>query len=103
MEETVTFDGVTATLKRIDYVKNGWNLYKYIWEKPSVQELDFKEGDYIWPAGEDRKGKFTIKDIKAAGEKYFPEGGVVCRSDGAERMFFLNSIIKHPDYGKKKK
>lgn len=97
-------DDISAQLKLIYYEDiNGWNMTRYIWENPSEEELDYHVGDLVYPAGENIKSRFVIKEIKKEKEKYFPLGGVVCSTSGVDRYFYLDAIIKIPEKTKKKK
>jgi len=96
-------EGITAELKLISYQHNDWNMTRYIWENPSQDELDYRVGDLVYPAGENPKLRFVVKDIKNPGELYFPRGGVVCSTSGTDRTFYLDAVIKVPTTTKTKK
>lgn len=96
-------DDVTAKLKLISYRDKDWEMTRYIWENPSENELDFKVGDLVYPAGENPKSRFIIKEIKTEGEMFFPTGGVICTTSSYDRIFYLDAIIKIPIKTKNKK
>lgn len=96
MEEVLRPENTTAYVAKVGYVHNGWNLSKYIWVDPSPDELNMSIDDRVWPAGEEERAVFILKEIKQPGEKYFPEGGYVCNSEGAKRFFNLDALIRHP-------
>jgi hypothetical protein len=101
--EIIQPDNTVARLKMLSYVKNGWKMTRFYWDAPAPEELKILAGDRIWPAGEDEKSVFIVKCIKQPGEKFYPEGGVVCISSGADRTFFMDAVIKHPALKKTKK
>ena len=96
-------DDIVAKLKLISYQDKEWQMSRYIWEDASEEELDYREGDLVYPAGENPKSRFVIKEIKNIGELYFPRGGVICSTSGQDRFFYLDAIIKIPVKTKKKK
>lgn len=95
-EQLIQPENTVARLKLVYYERSGWKLNRYVWENPSESEMEFSIGTRVWPAGEDEKTSFIVKAIKAPGEKFYPEGGVVCASSSADRTFFPDAVIKHP-------
>lgn len=89
-------EGITAVLKLISYKSGDWNMTRYVWENPSEEELDYRVGDLVYPAGEDIKARFEVAAIRNAGERFFPRGGVVCKTSGPDRTFYLDAVIKVP-------
>jgi hypothetical protein len=93
----IDYNEVQAILQEVEYKKGEWKLKKKIWSNASDTEKDYKVGDRVWPAGEEFKSYFTVKQIKEVGTKFYMDGAVICSTDkGAERIYELDMIIKHP-------
>jgi hypothetical protein len=99
-EQLIQPENTVARLKLLRYEKGGWQLNRYVWENPSDSEKEITVGLRVWPAGEDEKSSFIVKAIKSPGEKFYPEGGIICTSSGADRTFFPDAVIKHPSEDK---
>ena len=104
-DDVFTHEGVKAVQLVHRYVDDrGWNMTRHVWQSPSEDEMNYYIGDLVWPAGEDRKSYFQVREIHQPGEKFYRAGGVLCSTNGAaNRIFFLDAVIKHPDGAKKKK
>jgi len=90
-------NSTTAKLELIYYKKGNWNMSRLIWVNPSIDEMKFRIGQRVWPAGESEKANFILQEIKSVGEKFYPEGAYLCSTDGgANRTFYLDAVIKHP-------
>lgn len=97
LPEIIQPENTVARLRLLRYEKGEWKLTRYYWEEPSDEEKKFGVGSRVWPAGEDYKSSFIVKAIKQPGERFHPEGGIVCSSSGVDRTFFLDAVIKYPE------
>ena len=86
-----------AKLELVYYQTGNWTMNRLIWANPSPDEMKFRIGQRVWPAGESEKTNFTLQEIKSIGEKFYPLGAFVCSTEGgSDRIFYLDAVIKHP-------
>lgn len=91
------YENLVAKLITIDSGNDNWKLSRKTWFSPSAEELDFKPGDRVWPAGEKYNEYFELKEKKEPGTQFYPDGAYICiNNKGTKRVFDLDSIIKHP-------
>jgi hypothetical protein len=78
----------------------------YVVEADEQEYLNFSEGIEVLPAQyyeNSYDAKFYFKKRFEPGEKYYPDGGYECfEENGAKRSFYLDALIVHPRYFKRK-
>ena len=78
----------------------------YVLEENEQEYLNFTDGIEVLPAqyyDNDYGAKFYFRKRHEPGEQFYPEGGYECiEENGARRSFYLDSLIVHPKFFKRK-
>ena len=82
-------------------MENGYEVWSQIKKEQKISPDHV--GKRVWVAGDFKSSKVFLKEYHKAGERGWKDGGVVVKTDGFDRSYYLQKVRLHPDEFKRKR